>query len=577
MTSSKSRASISRVAALVVFVIAMLAMTNVAEAGRKRLVVLAFEGPKAAQFQADLVTLLKKSHTVLSTSKWDTAADELDASKVTEKNVKKVAKKLKIDGVVEGKIEKRRDEYIVKLKLRGKDGEVLATVSTKAEGTHLDGSAMKDVKDELLPQIESLVANRGGGGSSDEDEDTAAAPPPKKTKKDPPKKHDDADDDADADPDADAPKKKKGFSKKHPVKGDDAADEDSDAPPPKKTKKDPPPKKDPPKKHDDDDDSPIAKTKAPKKPDKPDKDDDETTSDEPKKPKKPKKVAKTDDDGNVIEDTSEQGGGDEGEAGAENLSPGERAVDLVGGLSFMARRMGFTYSADLGKPPPGYKGVPVGGALVDATIYPGAISHKRDDMLKNLGLTVMVDKVLKISSKVNLNGAVTTLDTSELHYAFGAVFRYPFNKTATSPVIGGSLRYGGQSFTVAQSATQPDAIPPNVAYKIIDPEVFFKYPASDKLTLNVSLGYLLIMSAGDISGMASYGGGSVNGFEGEVSGDYMITKNVFARAAFRFETIGFSFNGSGMQSTGRDADPAQDVFGARDTYVGGAVTVGYAY
>jgi hypothetical protein len=563
MTSSKSRASTSRFVALAVVVLALFAMTTAAEAGRKRLVVLDFEGPKAAQFQADLTALLKKQgNTVYSTSKWNSTADDLDASKVTEKNVKKVAKKLKIDGVIEGKIEKRRDEYIVKLKLRGKDGEVLATVSTKAEGTHLDGSAMKDVKDELLPQVESLTANRGGGGG-DDDED--AAPPKKTPKKEKVEKSEDDD--------SDAPPPKKGFSKKHPQKGNDSTDDDSEATPPKKA-----PKKVE-KKHDDDDDSPIAKASPKKKAEKAEKseDDAEATSDDDapkKKPAKKKVAKKTDDDGNVIEDSSE-GGSDDGEpSSAAMTTPAERAVDLVVGLSFMARRMGFTYSADLGKPPPGYKGTPVGGFLVDATVYPADISHKRDDMLKNIGLTVMVDKVIKISSKVNLMGTPTTLDTSELHYAVGAVFRYPFNKTPSSPVIGATLRYGGHSFTVARN-TEADI--PNVGYKIVDPSVFIKYPANDKITLNANLGFMVITTAGQITTSASYGSASVTGFEGELSGDYAITKNLFARAAFRFETIGFKFKGTGMQSTGRDADATQDVFGARDTYVGGAVTLGYAY
>jgi hypothetical protein len=57
----------------------------------------------------------------------------------------------------------------------------------------------------------------------------------------------------------------------------------------------------------------------------------------------------------------------------------------------------------------------------------------------------------------------------------------------------------------------------------------------------------------------------------------MVAKNLFARAAFRFETIGFKFDGKGTQASMRDTDMAQDVFGARDTFIGGAVTLGYVY
>ena len=60
--------------------------------------------------------------------------------------------------------------------------------------------------------------------------------------------------------------------------------------------------------------------------------------------------------------------------------------------------------------------------------------------------------------------------------------------------------------------------------------------------------------------------------------DYLITRNIFARAAFRAETIGYTFKGTGALSNARDGDPATvDVAGARDTYLGGIVTVGYLY
>ena len=51
------------------------------------------------------------------------------------KAVKKVAKKTKVDGVITGKIEKKRDEYVIKLKLRaGTTGELVGkSISTKAD------------------------------------------------------------------------------------------------------------------------------------------------------------------------------------------------------------------------------------------------------------------------------------------------------------------------------------------------------------------------------------------------------------------------------------------------------------
>ena len=90
--------------------LALLLVPGLAEA-RRRLVVLEFTGPKASDFQADVEKMLKKSNSVIPTKKWDAAAEDLDATKVNEKNVKKVAKKLSIDGVIVGRVEKRGSRY----------------------------------------------------------------------------------------------------------------------------------------------------------------------------------------------------------------------------------------------------------------------------------------------------------------------------------------------------------------------------------------------------------------------------------------------------------------------------------
>jgi TolB-like protein len=154
--------------------VALLLLTGVANAGRKRIVVLDFEGDKAEQFHEDVVRLIKKTHTVVSLDKWNGTAEEMSATKPTAPNIKKVAKKLKIDGVVSGTVEKRRDEYIVRIKLRsGASGELVGSqVNIKSESAKLDGTAARDLKDELIEVIGTLESNRdGGGGGGDEEEE----------------------------------------------------------------------------------------------------------------------------------------------------------------------------------------------------------------------------------------------------------------------------------------------------------------------------------------------------------------------------------------------------------------------
>ena len=89
---------------------------------------------------------------------------------------------------------------------------------------------------------------------------------------------------------------------------------------------------------------------------------------------------------------------------------------------------------------------------------------------------------------------------------------------------------------------------------------------------------MLVTDTGPIQSAMQYGSATVLGFEGSFGGDYAITKNIFARATFRIETIGLSFQGKGNMTNMRDGDPTSiDVGGARDTYFGGTATVGYLY
>ena len=90
MTSSRSsilRSSLVVLAALVFWM-------GHADAGRKRIVVLEFDGPKADRFHSDVVKLIKKKHTVLKLDRWTAKARALDATAVTDKNIKKIAGKL---------------------------------------------------------------------------------------------------------------------------------------------------------------------------------------------------------------------------------------------------------------------------------------------------------------------------------------------------------------------------------------------------------------------------------------------------------------------------------------------------
>ncbi len=528
MTSSKSTPK------WLVVLAALVLWVGVAEAQRKRVVVLEFEGPNADKFRSAVIKVIKKKHTVLKTDKWNATADELDAAKITDKNVKKVAKKMRVDGVITGKVDKRRDEYIIKLKLRsGVSGDLVGgSISTKADGPRLDEKGQRDINDELVAVIDELESNSGGDDAGEEDS-------PKKKKGD--------DDDGG---------KKSGFGKKD--------DDETNA---KRAKKDDPPKEEDPPAED-----PPAEEDKPKKRAKSDDDDDGGGK---------RKASRDDDDNGRVDDDVEIT-----DSKRElNLSVSRRAIDAVIGLSFTRRNLNFTYASDLGDPPPGYKqGIPVAGALIDMTFYPMSFGHKKKGPVTGIGVNVLYDKIIKINSQkrysdVMNNPQTADLATSESRWQVGGVFRYPLGKKANSLVVGGGLSFGKQSFTVAQ--VLPNAQPtdiPNVSYTMFTPSAFVRFPALPKITFNLDVAFHAITNTGDIQTREQYGAATVSGYDLELGGDYMIKPNIFARASIRYQSIGFTFKGDPMaQSNTRDTDPDQDVTGAKDSYFGGTATIGYTY
>ena len=542
-----STSSISRSRALAVLAVLLLWVGN-AHADRKRIAVLEFDGPNAEKLHAGVVKLLKKTHTVVSVNKWNTKAEELGATKVTEKNVKKVANKLKLDGVVTGKIDKRRGQYIIKLKLRsGATGEILgSSIQTKTDGSKLDAQAQRDLKDELVSAINDLESNRDGGGDDEEEEEVVEEEKPKKS----------------------------GFARKN-------AEDETVAKEEEKKKAD--------KKRKADEEKAALATKK-QKDDEAAAEEEEKSDEEEKKARK-RKASLEDDSGD--EDGEEDGVEESVEVDdtdkALKVSPGRRAIDATLGLSFTARRLNFKYASDLGKPPPGYKqSVPVAGALVDMTFYPMAFG-KPKGIISGIGLEILYDQVLKINSQKKFadgNGMqqVADLATSESRWQVGAVLRYPLGQHARAIVVGGKLLYGRQKFNVEQtipnSGTPPQKTDiPNVHYTMVSPTAFVQAPITSKIILNAEASFHAVTNTGAIQNPDQYGAATVTGYELNVGADYMLMTNVFIRAGIRYEGIGFTFKGDPMSMTHtRDTDATdQDVTGAKDTYFGGAATVGYLY
>lgn len=616
----------------------LLLWSATAHAGRrKRVVVLDFEGPKAERFHADLVKLLKRHDTVLSTEKWNGVANDLDAATVTERNVKKVAKKLKIDAVVEGTIVKRRDSYIIRIKLRGgtNGAQVGDQIDTKSNESRLDGNAKRDLQDQLVGAIDALPVNRSDGGDDDGggdgdgddtashdrhhdndggDDDTASRD----------RHHDGDSGDSGDDGDDSGSKRHHGFSRdagddmrggdkvgKHGHDDDDTASRDDNH------------KKHGKHGHDDgddvastshdDDDNPIGdKDKGRDKGRDRDKDrhasddqgdggdgsdsgdngdnGDNDGGDSDHGDKDHHKRVASSDDGDDDDDTSASAHAGPVLPPSIALSPGQRAIDATAGISFVQRHLAFKYASTLAAEqiPPGYKQTnPVAGATVDVAVFPLAFGHHNKSALAGLGIEAMYDQVLFINSRKlygMTNNMIATLSTTELRYSVGAVFRHPFGVSATAPIIGGKLTYGQQSFTIQQ--TLPDMTDtdiPNVKYSTIGLGAFGTYPINPKISLSLDVGYLVVSSTGTSKGYignaAEYGKGKQSGEQAQVSGEYRLNDKLFIRADLRVENISMTFPANQTsKANNRDSNNmTQDVFGASDLYFGGMATIGYAY
>jgi hypothetical protein len=551
MTSSKSNKWIARA---VIVLVALMLGTGVANAGRKRLVVLDFEGDEADKLQTSFVKFLKKTHTVVPIDKWNTAADELGATKINEKNIKKVAKKLKIDGVITGNVEKRRDEYILRLKLRsGASGALVGEqVNAKTDAPKLSKKAKGDLETELYGQIDGLESVRGAGGEEEEE-----APPAEEEEGDKkPSKFGGKQMNPDEEPKLSKKEEEKKKKEEEAAKkeADRLAKEDE-----KKAKDDEKKRKDEAKKEE------AAALASKKDKDNPEEEEETPLPKEKEKKRKKKKTASAEEEEGIEESVEDTGNMSRKMA----LSPANRAVDAVVGVSMNMRKMTFSYASDIGQRPAGYKGKLVPGGFIDMTLYPLALGHKRpsNDILKNIGATAMYDQVLLVKSK---DASGNELKSAQVRYAFGLVFRYPFGTSASAPVIGARLRYGSQAFKISQPAPLP-----SVTYSMIEPGVFFRMPLlSNKLVLDANASFLAVTNTGQIQDAMKYGGATVTGFELNIGADYHLADALFIRGLVNYETIGFSFKKNGSLPTPADNSK---VSGARDNYYGVVVSAGYLF
>lgn len=226
--------------------------------------------------------------------------------------------------------------------------------------------------------------------------------------------------------------------------------------------------------------------------------------------------------------------------------------------------------------PQGYSGAPVPGVRITIDAFPLAFNKKNRSFTRNLGLTALFDRALKIESQLQTAGMTYTLPTVEQHLAIGVVYRHPLSATLT---LEGSLRYNKRKFVIDKSSAPMDAVDiPNTDYTYVDPGVGVRYVLSPKAALSGDARFLLITDTGEMQSPDQYGASTVTGVDLSIGFDYQVATKIVLRASAGLATIGYAFKGNGALTNNRDGDATSiDVSGARDTYFGGSAGAAYAF
>lgn len=257
--------------------------------------------------------------------------------------------------------------------------------------------------------------------------------------------------------------------------------------------------------------------------------------------------------------------------------PRDSGIETVAGVSFVSRKLDFTIADGLVDTPQGYDGALVPGVYAAAEIYPMALVERRGDgVARDFGISLVVDKVLLIKSRLEGAGA-DELPTDQLRFGGGVVYRWNFG-SATGPTLKLGVRYNRLSFSIDETqAEDPAAIEiPDVDYSYLDPGVGFRLPLGERLALLAEAHYIYVLDAGQIQEADQYGESSVFAFEGDLGAELKLTDNLVARTGVRYSQYSLDFEGEG-DLTDRTGDGMQDVNAARDRYLGVYATAGVLF
>lgn len=240
------------------------------------------------------------------------------------------------------------------------------------------------------------------------------------------------------------------------------------------------------------------------------------------------------------------------------------------GISVIGRDLTFTVQPSIPteQQPMSYQGTPVGAAQFNGEVFP--LLHSKG-LMRNLGISVSLQKAIRLRSRVATQGEAHEFDTEQSRYRVGVRYRVPLGKS-TFRLAAGYMKMNHQ---INSGGIDLDL--PNVSYSCVELGGGLRVPISPgKVTLGADALYLHVMDAGEITAPDAYGNATVQGVDVDAHLAYMASERMVIRGGVQFVRMGFAFDGSGAM-TQLDSSPDQDVGGAADTWLGGYVTAGVVF
>ncbi len=507
---------------LIAVLAAGLCAPRLADAARKRVVVLDVEGARNRTLERSLADLVAEEAKVIPSGQYRKLARKLRAAKLSPDHVAKVAARLEADGVLESLIIADSGRYVLRLRLReGTSGRTIKKIAVRLRAPELSGKIEDDLADRLLEAISKLPAL-----------ETIQ--------------------EMDGDPDEDAAEIARGAKARdrRPVpmieEGEEEAEE---APPPRKKAR-----KARRVASADDQFADALEVSTPNGDD----DDDEESDGEA--------------DGEAEED-DEQPAASVAVGSRRRATPGQGAA-LAAGLRVIKRRLAFNSRADLANAPQGYTGAAYAAAAVAGEVYPMTLMG-RSGSLNNLGVGFDAHKVVGLKTRVLVDGMPVALPTDETGYGIDVRYRHRIGG-ARGPVIVASVGWSRLRFAIDRTAADVDL--PNNKYRYYRPGLELRYAASPRVSLSAGGQVFLITGTGGIESADQYGAAKMTGGEAGGGVEVLWGTRLVTRLGARITLMGYEFQGAGTQTTDRDGDPTTvDVGGALDRYLSGELTAGYLF